>query len=162
MILLGRVFLNGIMLGLLGYIVINDSVKIRKLNDIERFLYRISNEVTDIKEILEQKEFNDFLQGIDDNKESIMKDTTKEDSLTEELVKEVKHITTNFLEEEKNEETGETNSNLIYDNDDNTEEKTSDSSSDGWKEVRTDSENNSEEKNDECDQDEVEKTTKIE
>lgn len=161
MILLGRVFWNGIMLGLLGYIVINDSVKIRKLNNIERFLYRISNEVTDIKETLEQKEFNDFLQGIDDNKESIMKDTTKEDSLTEELVKEVKHITTNFLEEEKNEETGETNSNLIYDND-NTEEKSSDTSSDGWKEVRTDSENNSEEKNDGCDQNEVEKTTKIE
>lgn len=161
MILLGRVFWNGIMLGLLGYIVINDSVKIRKLNDIERFLHRISTEITDIKETLEQKEFNDFLQGIDDNKESIMKDTTKEDSLTEELVKEVKHITTNFLEEEKNEETGETNSNLIYDND-NTEEKSSDTSSDGWKEVRTDSENNSEEKNDGCDQNEVEKTTKIE
>lgn len=156
MILLGRV-INGLMLGLLGFLVINDSVKIRKLNDIERFLYRISNEVTDIKETLEQKDFNDFLQGIDDKNES----TIKEETLKEEPLKEVKNITTNFLEEEKNEKTGEVNPNLIYDND-NTEEKSSDSSSDGWKEVRTDSENNSEEKNGECDQDEVEKTTKIE
>ena len=153
MILLGRV-INGLMLGLLGFLVINDSVKIRKLNDIERFLYRISNDVKDIKETLEQKDFNEFLNGIDDNKESTM----KKESSNEELLKEVKNITTNFLEEEKNEETGETNPNLIYD--DNTEEKSSDTSSDGWKEVRTDSENNSEEKNNECDK--VEKTTKIE
>lgn len=141
MMLFGRV-INGLMLGLLGFLVINDSVKIRKLNDIERFLYRISTEINDIKETLEQKDFNDFLQGIEDNKESL---------------KEVKNITTNFLEEEKNEKTGEINPNLIYD--DNTEEKSSDSSSDGWKEVRTDSENNSEEKNGECDQDEVERNT---
>tara|TARA_B100000287_G_scaffold434603_1_gene499528 strand:- start:286 stop:747 length:462 start_codon:yes stop_codon:yes gene_type:complete len=153
MILLGRV-INGLMLGLLGFLVINDSVKIRKLNDIERFLYRISNDVKDIKETLEQKEYNDFLNGIDDNKESTM----KKESSNEEPLKEVKNIATNFLEEEKNEETGETNPNLIYD--DNTEEKSSDTSSDGWKEVRTDSENNSEEKNNECDK--VEKTTKIE
>ena len=150
MILFGRV-INGFMLGLLGYLVINDSVKIKKINNIERFLYRISEEITDIKETLEQKEYNDFLQGI----EITDKSNVKEDSL-----KEVKNITTNFLEEERNEKTGEINPNLIYD--DNTEEKSSDSSSDGWKEVRTDSENNSEEKNDECDQNEVEKTTKIE
>jgi len=150
MILFGRV-INGLMLGLLGYLVINDSVKIKKINNIERFLHRISDEITDIKETLEQKEISDFLQGIDDNKDSNMK---------EESLKEVKNITTNFLEEEKNEETGEVNPNLIYD--DNTEEKSSDSSSDGWKEVRTDSENNSEEKNDKCDKVEVEKTTKIE
>lgn len=149
MILLGRV-INSFALGLLGFLVINDSVKIRKLNDIERFLYRISNEITDIKETLDQKDFNDFLQGIDDNKESTKVVLLKED----------KKITTNFLEEEKNEKTGEVNPNLIYD--DNTEEKSSDSSSDSWKEVRTDSENNSEEKIGECDQDEVEKTTKIE
>lgn len=155
MILLGRV-INSFALGLLGFLVINDSVKIRKLNDIERFLHRISDEITDIKETIEQKDFNDFLQEIEVNKESIV----KEESLKCESSKEVKNINTNFLEEEKNEETGEVNSNLIYD--DNTEEKSSDSSSDGWKEVRTDSENNSEEKNGECDQDEVEKTTKIE
>lgn len=141
MMLFGRV-INGLMLGLLGFLVINDSVKIRKLNDIERFLYRISTEINDIKETLEQKDFNDFLQGIEDNKESL---------------KEVRNITTNFLEEEKNKETGEVNPNLIYD--DNTEEKSSDSSSDGWREVRTDSENNSEEKNDECDKVEVERNT---
>ena len=150
MILVGRV-VNGLMLGILGYLVINDSVKIRKLNDIERFLYRISNEITDIKETLEQKDFNDFLQGIE---------ITDKSNVKEEPLKEVKNITTNFLKEDKNEETGEVNPNLIYD--DNTEEKSSDSSSDGWKEVRTDSENNSEEKNDACDQNEVEKTTKIE
>tara|TARA_B000000557_G_C20809377_1_gene459264 strand:+ start:1668 stop:2114 length:447 start_codon:yes stop_codon:yes gene_type:complete len=148
MMLFGRV-INGFMLGLLGYLVINESVKIRKLNDIERFLYRISNDVKDVKEIFEQKDLNEFLQEIDD-KDS----TTKEESL-----KEIKNIT-NFLEEEKNDETGEVNPNLIYN--DNTEEKSSDTSSDGWKEVRTDSENNSEEKNDECDKVEVEKTTKIE
>lgn len=150
MIIFGRV-INGLMLGLLGYLVINDSVKMKKLNNIEIFLYRISNEITDIKETLEQKEFNDFLQGIE---------ITDKSNVKEESLKEVKNITTNFLEEEKNEETGEINPNLIYD--DNTEEKSSDSSSDGWKEVRTDSENNSEEKNDECAKVEVEKTTKIE
>tara|TARA_B100000900_G_C20513742_1_gene689125 strand:- start:499 stop:948 length:450 start_codon:yes stop_codon:yes gene_type:complete len=149
MILFGRV-INGFMLGLLGFLVLNDSMKIKKLNDIERFLYRISNEITDIKEILEQKDINDFLQGIDDNKDSTKVVLPKED----------KKITTNFIEEEKNEKTGEINPNLIYD--DNTEEKSSDSSSDGWKEVRTDSENNSEEKNNECDKVEMEKTTKIE
>ena len=148
--LFGRV-INGFMLGLLGYLVLNDSVKIRKLNNIERFLYRISEEITDIKETLEQKEFNDFLQGIE---------ITDKSNVKEESLKEIKNITTNFLEEEKNEKTGEVNPNLIYD--DNTEEKSSDSSSDGWREVRTDSENNSEEKNDECAKVEVEKTTKIE
>lgn len=150
MILFGRV-INGLMLGLLGYLVINDSQKIKKLNDIERFLYRISEEISDIKETLEQKDFNDFLQGIENTDKSNVK---------EESSKEVKNIVTNFLEEEKDEKTGEINPNLIYDN--NTEEKSSDSSSDGWREVRTDSENNSEEKNGECDQNEVEKTTKIE
>lgn len=150
MILFGRV-INGLMLGLLGYLVINDSQKIKKLNDIERFLYRISEEISDIKETLEQKDFNDFLQGIENTDKSNVK---------EESLEEVKNITTNFLEEEKDEKTGEINPNLIYDN--NTEEKSSDSSSDGWREVRTDSENNSEEKNGECDQNEVEKTTKIE
>ena len=150
MMLFGRV-INGFMLGLLGYLVINDSVKIKKINNIERFLHRISEEITDIKETLEQKDFNDFLQGIE---------ITDKSNVKEEPLKEVKNITTNFLKEDKNEETGEVNPNLIYD--DNTEEKSSDSSSDGWKEVRTDSENNSEEKNDACDQNEVEKTTKIE
>ena len=154
MILVGRV-VNGFMLGILGYLVINDSVKIRKLNDLERFLYRISEEITDIKETLEQKEIRDFLEGIE-----IGNTSTKDETSKNNLVKEVKNITTNFLKEDKNEETGEVNPNLIYD--DNTEEKSSDTSSDGWKEVRTDSENNSEEKNDECDQNEVEKTTKIE
>lgn len=154
MILVGRV-VNGLMLGILGYLVINDSVKIRKLNDLERFLYRISEEITDIKETLEQKEIRDFLEGIE-----IGNTSTKDETSKNNLVKEVKNITTNFLKEDKNEETGEVNPNLIYD--DNTEEKSSDTSSDGWKEVRTDSENNSEEKNDECDQNEVEKTTKIE
>lgn len=156
MILFGRV-INSFALGLLGFLVINDSVKIRKINNIERFLHRISDEITDIKETLKQKEFNEFLQEIEINKESIV----KEESLKCESSKEVKNITTNFLEEEKNEETGEVNPNLIY-NDDNIEEKSSDSSSDGWKEVRTDSENNSEEKNGEFDQNEMEKTTKIE
>ena len=155
MILVGRV-VNGLMLGILGYLVINDSVKIRKLNDIERFLYVISNDIKDIKEVtVEQKEFRDFLEGIE-----IGNTSTKDETSKNNLVKEVKNITTNFLKEDKNEETGEVNPNLIYD--DNTEEKSSDSSSDGWKEVRTDSENNSEEKNDACDQNEVEKTTKIE
>ena len=150
--------LNGFILGLLGYLVINDTQKVKKLNDIERFLLNISSDIKDIKEvIIEQKDFNEFLHGIDDNKESNM----KEELSKEELLKEVKNITTNFLEEEKNEKTGEINPNLIYDND-NTGEKSSDSSSDGWKEVRTDSENNSEEKNDECDKVEMEKTTKIE
>ena len=151
MILVGRV-VNGLMLGILGYLVINDSVKIRKLNDIERFLYRISEEITDIKETLEQKEIRDFLEGIE-----IGNTSTKDETSKNNLVKEVKNITTNFLKEDKNEETGEVNPNLIYD--DNTEEKSSDTSSDGWKEVRTDSENNSEEKNDECDQDEMESDT---
>ena len=148
MILFGRV-INGITLGLLGILIINDSVKIRKLNDIERNLYRLSDDINDIKENQEQNIVNDFLQGIDENKESNVKE--------ESTMKEVKNINTNFLEEDKNEETGEINPNLIYD--DNTEEKSSDSSSDGWKEVRTDSENNSEEKNNEYHQDEVEKTT---
>lgn len=152
MILVGHV-VNGLMLGILGFLVINDSVKIRKLNDIERFLYVISNDIKDIKEVtVEQKEINEFLEGIE-----IGNTSTKDETSKNNLVKEVKNITTNFLEEEKNEKTGEINPNLIYD--DNTEEKSSDTSSDGWKEVRTDSENNSEEKNDECDQDEMESDT---
>jgi len=155
MILVGHV-VNGLMLGILGFLVINDSVKIRKLNDIERFLYVISNDIKDIKEVtVEQKEINDFLEGIE-----IGNTTTKDETSKINLVKEDNNITTNFLEEDDNEETGEVNPNLIYD--DNTEEKSSDTSSDGWKEVRTDNENNSEEKNDECDKVEVEKTTKIE
>jgi hypothetical protein len=126
--------INGITLGLLGFLVINESVKIRKLNDLERFLYVISNDIKDIKEvIIEQKEFNEFLNGID------------------------KKVSHHDFQEDKNEETGEINPNLIYD--DNTEEKSSDSSSDGWKEVRTDNENNCEKKNNECDQDEMESDT---
>ena len=155
MILVGHV-VNGLMLGILGFLVINDSVKIRKLNDIERFLYVISNDIKDIKDIkevaVEQKEFNDFLEGIE-----IGNTSTKDEISKINLVKEDNNITTNFLEEDDNEETGEVNPNLIYD--DNTEEKSSDTSSDGWKEVRTDNENNSEEKNNECIQDEMESDT---
>ena len=142
--IIGRV-VNGVIIGLLGYIIVNDYKKLRLLMNLERFIHIISDDVKDIKDTFEKKEFNEFLNGIDNCNTD--KYNVKEESLKEESSKEVKNITTNFLEEEKNEGTGEVNPNLIYD--DNTEEKSSDSSSDGWKEVRTDSENNSEEKNDE-------------
>jgi len=127
--------INGFMVGILGFLVINESTKIRKLNNIEKLLSCISDNVKDIGGYLEQKDFNENF------KSNINKET---------------QLSTSFLQEEINEETGEVNPNLIYDDD--TEEKSSESSSDGWKEVRTDSENNSEEKNDGCDNDETEKT----
>ena len=144
--------LNGFILGLLGYLVINDSQKIKKLNDIERFLWNISSDIKDIKDVnVEQKEFNDFLERINSD------------------TKVVEDISFRDFSEEVNEETGEKNPNLIYDDDNinninniDTEEKSSDSSSDGWKEVKSDNENNCEEKNDGSDEEEVEKTTKIE
>ena len=127
--------LNGFILGLLGYLVINDTQKVKKLNDIERFLLNISSDIKDIKEvIIEQKDFNEFLEGIKSDKETSFKD----------------------FAEEINEETGEKNPNLIYDNDNINDEKSSDSSSDGWKEVKSDNENNCEEKNNRSDEGEVE------
>lgn len=131
--------LNGFILGMLGYLVINDSQKIKKLNDIERFLWDISSDIKDIKEVIvEQKEFNEFLEGIKPDK------------------KEVKETTFKDFVEEVNEETGETNPNLIYEDDNINDEKSSDSSSDGWKEVKSDNEDNCEEKNNRSDKEEVE------
>ena len=153
--IIGRV-VNGVIIGLLGYIIVNDYKKLRLLMNLERFIHIISDDVKDIKDTFDQKDFNEFLNGIDN-----CNTDNKRDDVSEKKFDNNVKLITKFVDEKVNEETGEVNPNLIY-NDDNIEEKSSDSSSDGWKEVRTDSENNSEEKNDECDKVEVEKTTKIE
>lgn len=94
---------TGFILGTLGYLVINDTHRVMKLNKIEILLTMLLSDIAHLKEeLVDKKEFTDCMERLED-------------------------------EETVNKETGEVNPNLIYDDDvitDNETNKVDDSSSD--------------------------------
>ena len=99
---------TGFILGALGYLVINDTHRIMKLNKIEILLTMLLSDIAHLKEeLVDKKEFTDCIERLE----------------VEELV---------------NQETGEVNPNLIYEDDTPTCDenvRADDSSSDEWREV---------------------------
>ena len=111
---------TGFILGTLGYLVINDTHRIMKLNKIEILLTMLLNDIAHLKEeLVDKKEFTECMERLE-------------------------------VEEMVNKETGEVNPNLIYEDDVITNHekvtdeenvtgeenvKVDDSSSDEWREV---------------------------
>ena len=99
---------TGFILGALGYLVINDTHRIMKLNKIEILLTILLSDIAHLKdELVDKKEFKECMEALD-------------------------------IEEMINRKTGEVNPNLIYDDDTPTCDenvRADDSSSDEWREV---------------------------
>lgn len=132
------IVINGIFLGILGFLVVNEEQQKRKLNDMETNLQNLSRE---LKHFIDKKEFNGITRNV------IIK---KNPSYTHEVSEEV------------DEKTEETNPNLVYgDSISENEECSSESSSDGWKEVRTSSEDICEETDSRDDKRRLDETTDV-